>query len=219
MSDAFDHLSDRGKRVMQAAWAVLGVVVAASLFLAAPGASGAAGPQEEFLTGQFLIASPSRGDPRFYHAVIFVVHHDKGGALGIIVNRPVEAEPVRRLLEELGQPSGDASGTIELFAGGPVQPDAGFVLHSAEYKRAGTIAIDGMASMTSSPAVLSDIAHGRGPKKYILAFGYAGWGPGQLEAELGEEAWFTAPDDPQLLFDDDRATLWRNALERRSRSL
>lgn len=219
MSAAFDHRPGRAKRMLHAVGAALGLLVAASLFLAVPMPSGAAGPEEAFLTGQFLIASPSMGDPRFYHAVILVVHHDKEGALGIVINRPVAAEPMQRLLEELGQQGAKASGTVEVFAGGPVQPNVGFVLHSAEYKSAGTIAIDGHVSMTSNPAVLRDIAGGHGPKKYILAFGYAGWGPGQLEAELAQQAWFTAPDDPQLLFDGDRATLWRNALDRRSRSL
>ncbi|MGH7036458.1 MAG: YqgE/AlgH family protein [Stellaceae bacterium] len=215
MSSAFDQESAHRKRASRGAWAAL-AAIAAAWCVAAP-RPGAA--QQEFLTGQFLIAAPSMGDPRFYHAVIFVVRHDKEGALGIVVNRPVESEPLRRLLEDLGEPGSGASGKVQIFAGGPVQPKVGFVLHSAEYRRAGTLAIDGKVAMSSSPAVLRDIASGRGPRKYILAFGYAGWGPGQLEAELGEQAWFTAPDDPTLLFDADRATLWQAALERRSRAL
>jgi putative transcriptional regulator len=191
------------------------MITAACCSVPRPGAAAA----QEFLTGQFLIAAPGMGDPRFYHAVILVVRHDKEGALGIVVNRPVETEPLRRLLEDLGQSGSGASGKVEIFAGGPVQPEVGFVLHSAEYKRTGTLAIDGKVAMSSSPAVLRDIASGKGPKKYILAFGYAGWGPGQLEAELDEQAWFTAPDDPTLLFDADRATLWQTALARRSRAL
>ena len=216
MSNAFDQGSVHRKKTSRT-WAGLAAIMALAWCIAMPSPGAAA--QQAFLTGQFLIAAPGMGDPRFYHAVILIIRHDKEGALGIVVNRPVESQPIRRLLEDLGQSGNGASGKVEIFAGGPVQPEIGFVLHSAEYKRAGTIAIDGKVAMSSSPAVLRDIASGQGPKKYILAFGYAGWGPGQLEAELGEQAWFTAPDDPKLLFDADRATLWQTALERRSRAL
>jgi putative transcriptional regulator len=215
MSNAFDQKSVHREKTSRTACAALAVIAAACCGVPRPSAAAA----QEFLTGQFLIAAPGMGDPRFYHAVILVVRHDKEGALGIVVNRPVETEPIGRLLEDLGQSGSGASGKVDIFAGGPVQPEVGFVLHSAEYKRAGTLAIDGKVAMSSSPAVLRDIASGKGPKKYILAFGYAGWGPGQLEAELGEQAWFTAPDDPKLLFDADRATLWQTALARRSRAL
>jgi putative transcriptional regulator len=202
----------------------VGLLACALLALAASARAPAAtspegGPREDFLTGQFLIAAPEMGDPRFYHAVILIVHHDKDGALGIVVNRPVETRSLRRLLDDLGQPSRGASGTIKIFAGGPVQPNLGFILHSPEYKRAETLPIDRSVAVTSSPAVLKDIAQGRGPKKFIFAFGYAGWGPGQLEGELNQQAWFSAPDDPKLLFDDDRAKLWQDAIARRSRAL
>jgi putative transcriptional regulator len=88
-----------------------------------------------------------------------------------------------------------------------------------EYQRPETIAIDGKVAVTSSPEVLRDIAEKRGPQKFIFAFGYAGWGPGQLDDEMRLQAWFTAPDDPKLLFDDDRAKLWQDAISRRSRAL
>jgi putative transcriptional regulator len=175
--------------------------------------------QEDFLTGQLLMAAPDMGDPRFFHAVILMVHHDGNGALGIIVNHPVEEQSLARLLGALGQKNDAVSGNIEIYAGGPVEPDVGFVLHSAEYKRPETLAIDSKIAVTSSAAVLRDIANKRGPQKFIFAFGYAGWGPGQLEDELKQQAWFTAPDDLQLLFDDDRAKLWQDALSRRSRAL
>ena len=175
--------------------------------------------QEDFLTGQLLIAAPDMGDPRFFHAVILMIHHDANGALGLIVNHPIEEQPLARLLGDLGQKRDDVTGSIEIYAGGPVEPDVGFVLHSAEYKRPETLAIDGKIAVTSSAAVLRDIADKRGPQKFILAFGYAGWGPGQLEDELKQRAWFTAPDDLQLLFDDDRAKLWQDAISRHERSL
>ena len=175
--------------------------------------------QEDFLTGELLIASPDMGDPRFAHAVILMVHHDHNGAFGLIVNRPVKEEELAQLLDDLGQKSDGIKGKIEIYLGGPVETQLGFVLHSADYQRAETIAIDGTVAVTSSPAVLRDIAAKRGPQKYIFAFGYAGWGPGQLEDEMNLRAWFTAPDDPRLLFDDDRGKLWQDAVSRRQRSL
>jgi putative transcriptional regulator len=147
------------------------------------------------------------------------VQHDRGGAFGLIVNRPVEDEPLAKLLQELGQNSDDVSGEIAIYAGGPVESALGFVLHSAEYKQPETMAIGKDLAVTSSPAVLRDIATRHGPRKYIFAFGYAGWRPGQLENELAHRAWFTAPDDAKLLFDDDPAKLWQDALDRRERAL
>jgi putative transcriptional regulator len=176
-------------------------------------------PQTDFLTGQFLIAVPEMGDPRFYHAVILMVHHDGNGAFGIIVNRPVEDRKLAQLLADLGQSAEGIRGSITVYAGGPVEQHLGFILHSADYQRPETMAIDGKIGVTSSPAVLRDIAEKRGPRKFIFAFGYAGWGPGQLENELKQQAWFTAPGDLALLFDDDRAKLWQDAVSRRSRAL
>lgn len=173
----------------------------------------------DFLTGQFLIAVPEMGDPRFYHAVILMVHHDRNGAFGIIINRPVEDQKLGQLLADLGQNAEGAEGSITVYAGGPVEPRLGFILHSADYQRPETMSIDGKIGVTSSPAVLRDIAEKRGPKKFIFAFGYAGWGPGQLENELKQQAWFTALGDLKLLFDDDRAKLWQDAVSRRSRAL
>jgi putative transcriptional regulator len=169
--------------------------------------------------GEFLIAAPGMNDPRFYHAVVLIVQHDRGGGFGFIVNRPVEDEPLAKLLLELGQKTDGAKGKIAIYAGGPVESDVGFVLHSAEYKQPETMAIDNALAMTSSPAVLRDIATQHGPRKYIFAFGYAGWGPGQLENELAHRVWFTAPGAAKLLFDDDPAKLWQDVLDRRERAL
>jgi len=176
-------------------------------------------PAGQNLTGQLLIATPDMRDPRFDHAVILIVRHNKGGAFGIVVNRPVAREKLARLLEDLGQSTKGIDGSIDIYAGGPVEPDIGFVLHDAAYHRPETVAIGEALAMTSSPAVLRDIAQHHGPAKFIFAFGYAGWGPGQLEDELAQHAWFTAPADPQLLFDDAPARLWQDAIARRSRAL
>ncbi len=158
--------------------AILGLatlVAGAWVAPAAPAAGDADQPAVQL--GAFLIAAPEMNDPRFYHTVILIVQHDRDGAFGLIVNRPVEDEPLAKLLQELGQATDGASGKIAIYAGGPVEIDIGFVLHSAEYKQPETMAIDSEVAVTSSPAVLRDIATQHGPRKYIFAFGYAGWGP------------------------------------------
>lgn len=171
------------------------------------------------LAGQLLIASPSMGDPRFARTVILMVRHDRRGALGIVINRPIDDRPIAQILEALGEASSGVEGNLRIFVGGPVEPQRGFVLHSAEYRRAETVGIDGRFALTSSRDVLRDIAANKGPKKQIVAFGYSGWGAGQLEGELKLQAWLVAPADPQLIFDDDRDKVWDNAMARRPRDI
>ena len=171
------------------------------------------------LTGQLLIAAPTIGDPRFAHTVILMVKHDKQGALGIVINRPVGEQSIASLLEGTGEDVSGLEGNLRVFAGGPVQPDLGFVVHSAEYRRDDTIAVDEHVAMTASRQILRDIGHHRGPVKSLFALGYAGWGPGQLENELARHDWFTAPEEPKLIFDDDRANLWEDAMAHRTREL
>ena len=176
-------------------------------------------PATESLAGQLLIASPNIGDPRFAHAVILMVKHDKEGAFGIIINRPFAEKSIASLLEGPGEDVSGIEGTLPVFAGGPVQPELGFVVHSAEYRRDDTIEVDEHVAMTASRQILRDIGHHRGPVKTLFALGYAGWGPGQLENERARHDWFTAPEEPKLIFDDDRASLWEDAMARRTREL
>jgi putative transcriptional regulator len=176
-------------------------------------------PDIASLAGQLLIASPNIGDPRFAHTVILMVKHDKDGAFGITINRPVGEKSIASLLEAPGEDVSDIEGTLRVFAGGPVQPELGFVVHSTEYRRDETIEVGGHVAMTASRQVLRDIGHHRGPEKSLFALGYAGWGPGQLEAELARHDWFTAPEEPGLIFDEDRANLWEDAMARRTRDL
>jgi putative transcriptional regulator len=173
-------------------------------------------PRAASLAGQLLIAAPEMGDPRFYRAVILVVQHSKDGALGIMINRPVGQLALASLLEAIGEKDAAVAGEVRVFAGGPVELQRGFVVHSAEYQRSGTIDIDGRVAMTASPEILRDIGHNKGPQKSLVAFGYAGWGPGQLEHELEQRAWFTAPEDPKLIFDEDRDNVWEGAMARRT---
>jgi putative transcriptional regulator len=171
------------------------------------------------LAGQLLIAAPTIGDPRFAHTVILMVRHDQEGAFGIVINRPVGERSIAALLEATGHDDADVAGIVRVFAGGPVQPELGFVVHSAEYRRAETVDVDGRVAMTASRQVLLDIGHSQGPEKSIFALGYAGWGPGQLESELARHNWFTTPEEPKLVFDDDRGNLWEDAMARRTREL
>jgi putative transcriptional regulator len=168
------------------------------------------------LAGQLLVAEPEMSDPRFAKTVILIVQHDQKGALGIVINRPADEVPVAKLLDALGIDSKDSDGRVRLFAGGPVQPEVGLIVHTAEYRRTGTINIDGRVAMTTDPQVLRDIGHHEGPRQSLVAFGYAGWGPAQLEGELILRGWFTMPEDPTLVFDFDREKLWDETMKRRT---
>jgi putative transcriptional regulator len=176
-------------------------------------------PAQASLAGQLLVAAPSMGDPRFAQAVILMARHDKNGAFGIVINKPVAERPLASLLEALGEKDTGVEGSVRIFVGGPVQPEIGFVVHSTDYRRAGTIDIDGRVAVTSNREILRDIGRKQGPNKSLVAFGYAGWGPGQLEGELALRAWFTAEEDLGLIFDEDRAKVWDEAMKRRTQDL
>jgi len=197
------------------------VLPTAGIFAAAMllGPVAAEPPEIAPLTGQLLIAAPTIGDPRFAHTVILMVRHDRQGAFGIVINRPVGESPIASLLEGAGEDVSGISGNVRIFAGGPVQQELGFVVHSVEYRLDETLEVDGRVAMTANRQVLRDIGHNRGPVKSLFALGYAGWGPGQLEGELARHDWFTTPAEPRLIFDDDRANLWEDAMARRTRDL
>ncbi|MBV9860688.1 MAG: YqgE/AlgH family protein [Alphaproteobacteria bacterium] len=190
-----------------------------------------AGAVSEPAAGELLIASAEIQDPRFFHTVILILRHDRQGAFGIVINRPVAERLIAQLLDDAGgsaqggSPTGKGDvgspieGTVRVFAGGPVQPQLGFVVHSTDYRRAETMAVDTTLAMTASKEILRDIGQHKGPAKALFALGYAGWGEGQLENEIARHDWFTAPDDAELVFDEDRATLGSHALARRMREL
>ena len=206
-----------GRRIMSVG-ALLGAAIMLSGARPPPGGmvQGGRSPRTGSLAGQFLVATPEMGDPRFYHTVILMVQHNAGGALGIVVNRPVGERPLATILEALGEQGSNAAGNVQVFAGGPVEPGVGFVVHSAEYSRRGTINVDGRVAVTSNVEVLRDIGQGKGPQKSLIAFGYAGWRGGQLEDELAQGAWFTEPEDPKLVFDEDREKVWDEAMKKRT---
>jgi putative transcriptional regulator len=172
--------------------------------------------------GELLIASAAIQDPRFSHAVVLLLRHDSTGAFGIVINHPLGERPLAALLADTDGKDGTDStveGTIRVFRGGPVELERGFVIHSTDYRRPETLAVGDQLAMTASKEVLRDIGHHQGPAKYLFALGYAGWGAGQLEGEIAHHGWFTAPAEPDLVFDAERGTVWQKALARRTHEL
>lgn len=169
--------------------------------------------------GQLLVASPRMGDPRFAGTVVVMIEHGIGGALGVAINRPVADRPIAEMLRAIGQDPGNAKGSLTVFLGGPVEPTVGVVVHTRDYHLSATLVLDDNLAVTSPALVLRDIASGRGPRKYLFLLGYAGWGPNQLESELSLGAWVTVSESPALVFDMDRAKLWKSALAQRTTSL
>jgi putative transcriptional regulator len=201
----------------------LGLIVAlllqtALLKAALPGNPDEA-PAPRSLAGQLLVAAPSMDDPRFERTVILIIQHSPDGAVGIVINKPIGETPIASVFEALGQKGGDVSGDVRVFSGGPVQPELGFVVHSPDYRRPETVAVNDRLSMTSSLDILRDIAAKKGPAKILVAFGYAGWGPDQLESEIKMSAWGIAEADPALIFDEDRDKVWDYAWNHRTQHL
>jgi putative transcriptional regulator len=207
------------RMALRALLAIAAILLPATLLHAALQALPDAPSAEPSLSGQVLIAAPSMRDPRFDHAVILMVRHDAGGAFGLVINHPLGERPLATLLEALGEKDSGVTGSLRLFSGGPVEPQVGFVLHTSDYHRGETVDIDGKIALTASRAAFLDIAHGNGPQKALVAFGYAGWGAHQLEDELAERAWYTAKPDTKLIFDQDREKVWDDAMGRRTQDL
>jgi putative transcriptional regulator len=197
----------------------LTAIVVSVAFLNVTPSCGVQAPVHVSLAGQLLIASPTIRDPHFDHAVILIVRHDQDGAMGIVINMPAEERPLASILEMLGEKDTDIAGKAHIFAGGPVQPEIGFVIHSADYRGPETIDINERVLMTSSSQILRDIGNNKGPKKSLIAFGYAGWAAGQLEDELQRRVWFTTAGEPKLIFDEDRKKVWESAYLYRTQDL
>jgi putative transcriptional regulator len=185
----------------------------------APTSPPAKSEDADSVAGQLLVATPDIGDDRFAETVILMVGHSKDGAFGIVINRRVGDRPIVDLLKSIGEPAEEVEGSLPIFAGGPVQQGIGFAIHSAEYHLEQTVKVTDRISLTSNATVLRDIGQHRGPKQVLVAFGYSGWGPGQLEREMGLHAWATTAADPALVFDADRAKIWDLAWARRSINL
>lgn len=165
------------------------------------------------LSGKVLIAMPGMGDPRFEKAVIFLCAHSEDGAMGLIVNKPAQDVNFSELLDRLEIAPVDGARSPAIYVGGPVEHARGFVLHSSEYTTdAATLQVDDDYGMTATVEVLEDIAHGGGPDSALLALGYSGWGPGQLEDEIAQNGWLVADADSGVIFGADDAGKWGAAL-------
>ena len=160
-----------------------------------------------FLSGKLLLAMPGIGDPRFERAVIAMCVHDENGAVGIGIGHQRPEIGVRGLLEQLGIDPGQAPDGPVLH-GGPVEPGRGFVLHSDDWGGQDTIQVTGLGALTGTIDVLKAIAEGKGPSRYLVALGYAGWGEGQLDEEMSRPGWFTTDGSQQILFDTPTADRW-----------
>jgi putative transcriptional regulator len=165
-----------------------------------------------YLTGQLLIAMPGMDDPRLARSVIYMCAHTDEGAMGIVVNRPLSRPSFDDLLRQLKVEMIPPARRIRLCSGGPVDNSRGFVLHTADWTGDGSLRVDDTLALTASLDILKAIAAGGGPREGILALGYVGWGPGQLDCEIQQNAWLSAPADEHLLFDLGHDTKWRRAL-------
>lgn len=164
------------------------------------------------LQGKLLVAMPAMGDPRFARSVIFVCAHSGSEAMGLIVNRRAPGPTLPALLRQLDIEAIDPP-SLPIRIGGPVEHTRGFVLHSPDYSAgSATRRIPGGFALTATLDVLEDLARGAGPSRALLALGYAGWGPGQLEEELRDNAWLTCDAGPELVFADDDDAKWGRAL-------
>ena len=195
---------------------------------AASGKSGKSKPQQRksskrgYLDGQMLIAMPSMGDDRFARSVIYVCAHSTEGAMGIIVNQPAAHISFPDLLVQLDViPAADLiqlpsrAGGVKVLKGGPVDTQRGFVLHSSDFFiENSTLPIDEGVCLTATLDILKAIARGDGPRSAILALGYAGWAPGQLENEIQHNGWLHCAADSELIFGQDTGGKYEKALKK-----
>lgn len=175
---------------------------------ASPGGKGS-------LAGKLLVATEELRDPRFVRSVIYMVRHDRSGALGVMVNRLLGEAPLTELLTRLELDAKGVSGTVRMHYGGPVEPSRGLVLHTSDYAADGTIPVNDHISLTINPDILRAIGLGKGPRLSLMTFGYSGWSPGQLEGEIARGSWFSIPADESLIFDLNLGTKWERATARR----
>lgn len=166
------------------------------------------------LVGKLLIAMPDMSDPRFANTVIYMCAHSDEGSMGLIINKPQQEVGFAKLLKQLEIPAVKGLPDMAVHYGGPVEQQRGFVLHSNDYEASeGTLHVDNDFRMTATLQVLEDIAIGAGPAVCMLALGYAGWGPGQLDYEIGKNGWLTCPATMEVVFGTDDAGKWRAALK------
>jgi putative transcriptional regulator len=164
-----------------------------------------------YFKGQILLAMPTMTDPRFERAVIYICVHNDEGAMGLVINKTLDSIDFRELLGQLDIPAADSARDISVHFGGPVENQRGFVLHSSEYHHAETLTVTEHVGLTANIDILRALGQGEGPERSILALGYSGWGPGQLDSEFYENAWLSVPYDEGLMFEVSERDKWERA--------
>lgn len=172
--------------------------------------------KDRYLAGRLLLAMPQMGDPRFYKAVIFMCAHDENGAMGLVINHALPGLDLSALLQQMkisiqndeaGHP-----GNMPVMSGGPVEAARGFILHSSEFRQPDTVRVNDNICVTGTVDALKTIAGGDGPEKMLFILGYAGWGSGQLDREMQQNAWLVADPDPDLIFGPGTDEKWERAV-------
>ena len=163
------------------------------------------------LTNQFLIAMPSLADPNFHRTVTLMCAHSEDGAMGIVINRPLDIK-LTSVLDQLSiEPTSDDAEHVPVLQGGPVQRERGFVIHNPPGNWDAVLRVGDDIGISTSKDILSAVAEGRGPQRVAIALGYAGWGAGQLEHELQQNAWLSGPADSRIIFDTPYEKRWDSA--------
>ena len=167
------------------------------------------------LTGQLLVAMPQMQDPRFARSVVYIcAHSGDAGAMGIVINKLLDSLTMDELLTHLKLAPSASGGARPVHFGGPVEPGRGFVLHTADYREDATLVVGDEFGLTATLDILRAIGKGEGPRRSLLALGYAGWAPGQLDAEMGANGWLSVAADCDLVFGDNFAAKWQRALKK-----
>jgi putative transcriptional regulator len=172
-------------------------------------------PAKDSLAGKLLVASKRMRDPNFAETVIYICRHDASGAFGLVLNRGAGEVSLADVLRSFQIEGQAAVGVLALRHGGPVQRDAGFILHTSEFQAGTRLCSQGGLAVSSGREILDALAAGKRPEQAVLFFGYAGWGAGQLERELGRKDWITVAADRAIIFGPETKSMWRRALRRR----
>ena len=167
--------------------------------------------EDGYLNGKLLLAMPGLEDPRFNKSVLYIFTHNKDGAMGIVINQPINAVNFEDLAEQMSIDLKKVKVDIPVLFGGPMELSRGFVLHSSDYIKDETILTKDGLAVTGTIDILKDIVSGKGPKNRLFALGYAGWGPGQLEEEIQSNSWAMVEADKNLIFNIDLNRKWNGA--------
>ncbi len=166
----------------------------------------------ESLQGHFLIATPQMSDPRFSESVTYLCAHNREGAMGLVINQPIKDVRLEDIFANAGISLPDRP-LGPVYLGGPVETGNVFMLYSGEYELSNKLAVSPTVSLSRDPRIFYDLAAGRGPQSYLVTLGYAGWGPGQLEAELSVDGWLVLPALDEIIFHTPNHLKWRKAAQ------